>query len=148
MTEQEAEQQAMGDWIPCNSFFDDVVEWHRKFGIPVNPIPYLPKLDRRILRRRLNREEMDELNRADFGDDLVEMADAIVDLIWVLCGQAAEYGIPLNECWQEVKRSNFAKLDPETGEPLLRADGKILKPPGWIPPDLQTIIDVASRMCL
>lgn len=69
-------------------------------------------------------------------DDL----DAIVDQIWVLIGLAESLGYDLHGAWNEVARSNFAKIDKETGLVQKREDGKILKPDGWTPPNLVPFI--------
>lgn len=67
---------------------------------------------------------------------MVEIADGIVDAIYVLAGCGMTMGIPLGKVWHEVQRSNMAKVDPETGKVRRRDDGKILKPEGWTPPDV------------
>lgn len=92
------------------------------------------------LRMRMQYEETGvELTQALSKGDIVEIADAIVDSIWLLMGTADIFGIPLSECFEEVYRSNMSKL-PEDGIPLRRQDGKVLKPPGYTPPDLVPIL--------
>ena len=76
--------------------------------------------------------------------DLVETADALADLIYVIYGMALEYGIPLSAVLQEVHRSNMSKLDPETGQPIYREDGKILKGSGFTEPDIKKTIEENS----
>jgi hypothetical protein len=70
----------------------------------------------------------------------VERADATIDLIVVLIGYAHSMGWPLAALWSEVHRSNMAKVDPATGAVRRREDGKILKPPGWTPPDVAGVL--------
>ena len=89
-------------------------------------------------------EERDPLVDVDDGgreklrkEHMVEIADGIVDAIYVLAGCGVTMGIPLGEVWHEVQRSNMAKVDPETGKVRRRDDGKILKPEGWTPPDVK-----------
>ena len=68
------------------------------------------------------------------------VADGIVDSIVVLIGLGYSMGLDMEAAWQEVHRSNMAKIDPETGKVIRREDGKILKPEGWTPPDLVKVV--------
>ena len=95
--------------------------------------------------RNLISEELDELGAAEVAADEVEEFDAVLDLIVVLIGYGLSRGWPMSEGWDEVIRSNMAKIDPKTGMVLRRADGKILKPEGWTPPDLDSLLDPAQR---
>lgn len=121
-----------------SSFFDDVRDFHVLFNLPVGKIPAFTDVDDVELRMRLVREEIKELVDAHVARDMVEVADAIADTIYVLCGMAVSYGVPLNEVWTEVQRTNMAKVG-ENG-PIYRADGKVAKPDGWQPPDIESII--------
>jgi len=85
----------------------------------------------------LIQEEMHEL-QASKSD--VEGFDAVLDLIVVLIGFGLSNGWPMQDGWDEVVRSNMAKVDPVTGQVRRRDDGKILKPEGWTPPDLESLI--------
>lgn len=91
------------------------------------------------LREELVREEYLEFVDAHDGDDLVDLADAICDLVYVLVGTAVSYGIPFDKCFAEVQRSNMSKLG-EDGKPIVREDGKILKGKNYSPPNLEKII--------
>ena len=71
--------------------------------------------------------------------DMVEMIDAMCDILYVTYGAASAMGIDLTPYFAEVHRTNMAKLGPD-GKPILRADGKGMKPPGWKPPDLAAIL--------
>jgi len=93
-----------------------------------------------ILYASLVDEEFAELSNAYRELDIVEVADAIGDLIWVLQGLALSIGIPQQAVWDEIARSNLAKIDPETGTVLKREDGKVLKPDDWTEPDIETIL--------
>jgi predicted HAD superfamily Cof-like phosphohydrolase len=130
--------------------FEDVKEFHEKFGLEVREEPIdIKELHPHgstsssplwRLRDALHAEEYAELRTAMVDDeDLVGVADAICDLIYVLCGTAVSFGIPLDECFTEVQRSNMSKLG-EDGKPIVRDDGKILKGPNFSEPDLHTII--------
>lgn len=119
--------------------FKDVRAFHEAFEHPILPFPQVPGVNRKTLRARLVTEEYHEFIDALQRNDLVELADAIADLIYVLQGTALEYGIDMNPVWAEVHRSNMAKLGPD-GKPIKDAGGKLLKPEGWTPPDIAAII--------
>lgn len=120
--------------------YDAVVEFHRAFGLIENSKPTLPTDDVRTLRKKLLEEEFIEYNVGEDKNDLVEIADALADLIYIAYGTAVAYGIPLDKVFAEVHRSNMAKLGPD-GKPIYRDDGKVLKPAGWTPPDIKSILD-------
>jgi len=128
------------------SYFQMVKRFHEVYGLDINDEPV--DLEEAItgglwtLRRVLHEEEYNELNDAMLNRDfrnLVPIADAICDLIYVLCGTAVSFGIPLDACFAEVQRSNMSKLGYD-GKPIVRKDGKILKGPDFTPPDLAPII--------
>ena len=113
----------------------DVAAFYKACNIPVFNIPTIPADVRKALLIKLIDEAViDELLPAMYAGDIVEIADAIADSIYVLIGTALEYGIPLDAIWAIVQRSNMQKADPTTGKCITRADGKILKPAGWKPP--------------
>lgn len=89
----------------------------------------------------LVKEEFYELTMAVKNFDVVETADACADLIWVIEGLCHSLGIPLQQVWDEVARSNFSKT--VGGKLIKREDGKVLKPDTYSPPDIKTIIDEA-----
>lgn len=93
------------------------------------------------LYKRLVHEELQEWSEAIAHDNEVEEFDAVLDTIVVLIGYGLSRGWPMVEGWQEVMRSNLAKIDPATGQVRRREDGKILKPEGWMEPDLEKILD-------
>ena len=120
---------------------DDVRAFHAACDVPIVYHPAVPSAYIKTRRMNLIREEVIvELLPAMEKDDMIEIADAIADSIYVLIGAALEYGIPLHKVWNEVQRTNMAKVDPSTGAVCKRADGKILKPPGWMPPDIASIL--------
>lgn len=118
----------------------DVGAFHRATDTPVLSKPRFPSDERVRLRLDLILEETRELLEATMVEDIVEVSDALADLIYVAVGAALEFGIPLDKVWDEVQRSNMAKVDPETGRVKRRADGKILKPDGWQPPDIAKVL--------
>ncbi len=118
---------------------DQVREFHEAFDIPVLDRPALPDPDRRAMRRRILEEEFQEYLSAEDDNDLVEVADALADIIYVAFGTALEYGIPLGEIIEEVHRSNMSKLG-EDGKPIHREDGKVIKGPNFFRPDIPAIL--------
>lgn len=126
------------------SFYDDVEEFHHAFKINANERPSFPDAPEQALRLKLIFEEYSELCEAHNEQDLVEVADAIADIVYVACGMAVSYGIPLNEVWDEVHRSNMAKLHPELHTPIYREDGKVMKPPGWTKPDIEGVLNACG----
>jgi predicted HAD superfamily Cof-like phosphohydrolase len=123
------------------SFYTDVKDFHQAFGQRIGEKPELPDREERILRRNLITEEFNELTDAEYANDLVEIADALADIIYIACGTAVSYGIPLDDVFAEVHRSNMAKL--VDGKVILREDGKIQKPEGWTAPDIRSVLDKA-----
>jgi predicted HAD superfamily Cof-like phosphohydrolase len=113
--------------------YNDVKDFQIAFGLNVGAKPEFPGDAERRLRIKLLREEFEEYLDAEKDDDIVEVADALADIIYIACGTAVSYGIPLDRVFAEVHRSNMAKL--VDGKPIRREDGKILKPEGWTPPD-------------
>ena len=122
---------------------DMVREFHRVYGQRIAKCPQLPKTSERELRKRLLKEEYNEYLQGEENNDLVEIADALGDMIYIICGTAVSYGIPITEIFNEIHRSNMSKLD-ENGKPIYREDGKILKGPGYFKPNLSAIIEKAG----
>jgi predicted HAD superfamily Cof-like phosphohydrolase len=123
------------------TFFDDVKLFHQTFRLPVGDRPEFTSAMDQSLRMRLINEEMRELRLAHMRGDIVECADAIGDLIYVLCGMGVSYGIPMNEVWNAIQTANMRKLG-DDGQPIYREDGKVAKPPGWEPPDIRAVLGV------
>lgn len=84
----------------------------------------------------LIREELQELNDAINEYDKVEQLDALIDIVVVTIGAIHSMGADAQGAWDEVMRTNFAKVDSKTGKVRKREDGKVLKPEGWLPPSL------------
>ena len=111
-----------------SNFYTNVKDFHVAFGQRVGEKPELPDDNERDLRYNLLKEEFEEYETAESNDDIVEIADALADIIYIACGTAVSYGIPLDKIFDEVHRSNMAKL--VDGKVLRREDGKIKKPEG------------------
>jgi predicted HAD superfamily Cof-like phosphohydrolase len=85
---------------------------------------------------KLIEEEAEELNQAIIDKDRVEMLDALIDMLVVTIGAIHSMGADAEGAWKEVMRTNFTKIDHETGKVRKREDGKVLKPQGWTAPEL------------
>lgn len=86
-------------------------------------------------------EEFTELNEAYLTNDPVEQLDALIDILVVTIGAINSMGADGEGAWNEVMRTNFAKIDPVTGKVRKREDGKVLKPEGWTPPNLKPFLN-------
>ena len=91
------------------------------------------------LRINLIKEELDELIEAMNKKDLIEVADALTDILYVTYGAGHAFGINLDECFQEVQNSNMSKLD-YNGKPIYNDKGKVMKGPNYFKPDLSKFI--------
>ncbi len=97
-----------------------------------------------LLRYKLMREENEEYLEAAQNGDLVEIADALGDMLYILCGTILSHGLQekIEEVFDEIQRSNMSKLD-KNGEPIYREDGKVLKSDQYFKPNIKTILDQA-----
>ena len=121
--------------------FERVKEFMKSFGQEVKSKPEWPKEDTMELRIDLIEEELGEFKDAIINGDgtLVDVADALSDLLYVVYGAGHSFGLDLDACFKEVHRSNMSKLD-EYGKPIYREDGKVLKGPDFTEPDLKSMI--------
>lgn len=114
-----------------------VREFHERFGCVVNDHPTWPGSRTHRLRMALLDEELAELRNAGETADLVEIADALADLLYVTYGAAVTYGIDLEPVFDEIHRSNMSKGDPDV---RVRADGKVLKGEHYSPPRVDKVL--------
>lgn len=119
--------------------FEMVKEWHTAFGVPVAEKPTHLTDERYKLRLELIAEEAAEYAVAIREGDLVEMADALTDLLYVTYGAMIEHGFPADDLFVEVQRSNMSKLGSD-GKPICREDGKVLKGPDFSMPDIAGVL--------
>jgi predicted HAD superfamily Cof-like phosphohydrolase len=89
---------------------------------------------------KLIEEEKSELDEAIAACDNVEILDALTDILVVTLGAIHSMGADGEGAWKEVMKTNFAKIDKETGKVRKREDGKVLKPVGWVPPSLESFV--------
>jgi predicted HAD superfamily Cof-like phosphohydrolase len=120
-----------------------VQTFHEAFGLEMKDSP-TANLDahRNLLRYKLMREENEEYLDAANNKDLVEVADALGDMLYILCGTIIEHGMQhkIEEVFNEIQKSNMSKLGAD-GNPIYREDGKVLKGPTYFKPDIKTILD-------
>jgi predicted HAD superfamily Cof-like phosphohydrolase len=121
-----------------SNMFQDVKEFQTAVAQNIGVKPELPDPAERELRLRLLKEEYEEYIQGECKNDVENIAKELADIIYIVCGTAASYGIPLDKVFAEVHKSNMAKL--VDGKPVRREDGKILKPQGWKPPDIKSIL--------
>ncbi len=124
-------------------YTDAVHEFHTAFGLGINnePIAHIGE-DRNLLRYKLMREENEEYLEAANNGDLVEVADALGDMLYILAGTIIEHGMQhkIVEVFDEIQRSNMSKLG-EDGKPIYREDGKVLKGPNYFKPNIKEILE-------
>lgn len=120
-----------------------VEQFHNAFGIENNykPTAELSEADI-LLRYKLMREENEEYLEAAQNGDIVEIADALGDQLYILCGTLLKHGLQdkIAEVFQEIQRSNMSKLD-ENGKPIYREDGKVMKSNLYFKPNIKAILD-------
>ncbi|MEG9328515.1 nucleoside triphosphate pyrophosphohydrolase family protein [Salinimicrobium catena] len=118
-----------------------VKAFHTAFGLGIKdkPTAGLGK-EKNRLRFELMKEENEEYLQAADNGDLVEVADALGDMLYILCGTILEHGMQhkIEEVFEEIQRSNMSKLGAD-GKPVYREDGKVLKGPYYFPPELAGI---------
>jgi predicted HAD superfamily Cof-like phosphohydrolase len=120
-----------------------VETFHKAFKISNNYSPTVELTESDImLRFKLMAEENEEYLEAAQAGDLVEVADALGDMLYILCGTILKHGMQdkIVEVFEEIQRSNMSKLDKD-GNPIYREDGKVLKSDQYFKPDLKTILE-------
>ncbi len=118
------------------SNFKKVEIFMKTFGQKVNSKSEFPEKNVIKLRLALIKEEFEELNDAINKKNLLEVADALTDILYVTYGAGHAFGINLDKCFDEVQRSNMSKLG-VNGKPLYNTDGKVLKGPNYFKPNLK-----------
>ena len=122
--------------------------FHEAFGITNETIPVGEITEKTYeLRHRLMHEENEEYLEAAQRGDMVEVADALGDMLYILCGTILSHGMQdvIEEVFDEIQRSNMSKLDKD-GKPIYREDGKVLKSDQYFRPDIKTILDQRAEL--
>ncbi len=122
---------------------DHVAKFHEvfKYGNETSPVGEVAE-GTYLLRHRLMAEENEEYLEAAKRGDLVEIADALGDMMYILCGTILKHGLQdmIEEVFEEIQRSNMSKLD-ENGNPIYREDGKIMKSANYFRPEIAKILN-------
>ena len=121
------------------SNFSKVGTFMKTFGQEVKTEPSLSTEKINKLRIDLIKEELKELTEAMNNKDLLEVADALTDILYVTYGAGHAFGIDLDQCFEEVQNSNMSKLD-ENGKPIYNDSGKVMKGPNYFKPDLSKFV--------
>ena len=121
------------------SNFDDVKDFMKIYGQEVKTKSSFPNEKIVQLRYDLIKEELDELSLAIKEKDIIEVADALTDLLYVVYGAGHSFGIDLDKCFAEVQRSNMSKLDND-GKPIYNENGKVMKGPNYSKPNLKQFL--------
>ena len=119
--------------------FDKVGIFMKTFGQEVKTKPSFSTDKINKLRLDLIKEELTELTEAMNNKDLLEVADALTDILYVTYGAGHAFGINLDKCFEEVQNSNMSKLD-ESGKPIYNEHGKVMKGPNYFKPDLSKFV--------
>ena len=119
--------------------FDKVGTFMKTFGQEVRTKPSFSTDKINKLRLDLIKEELNELTEAMNNKDLLEVADALTDILYVTYGAGHAFGINLDKCFEEVQNSNMSKLD-DNGKPIYNDSGKVMKGPNYFKPDLSKLI--------
>ena len=120
--------------------FEKVKEFMTTFGQEVKTSAEFPENKIVELRKKLIDEEFNELKDAIKDNDIVEVADALTDILYVTYGAGHAFGINLDKCFEEVQNSNMSKLG-ENGKPIYNEHGKVMKGPNYFKPDLTKFIN-------
>ena len=121
------------------SNFNKVKIFMETFGQEVKNKPSFSSDKINNLRYELIREELDELKEALKNKDLLEVADALTDILYVTYGAGHAFGIDLDSCFEEVQQSNMSKLD-KYGKPIYNENGKVMKGPNYFKPNLNKFV--------
>ena len=127
---------------PMKKQIDAVKKFHEVYKIPFQDFPTKDIPESFLnLRYRLMSEENQEYLEAAKNGDLIEIADALGDMLYILCGTIITHGMQykIEEVFDEIQRSNMSKLDND-GNPIYREDGKVMKGPNYFKPDIKSIL--------
>ncbi len=127
---------------PFSRPIEAVAEFHTSFGLPVRHEPTVELSEKEFtLRYNLMKEENEEYLEAIKNGDLIEVADALGDMLYILAGTLNAHGMQhkIVEVFEEIHRSNMSKLD-ENGKPIYREDGKVMKSARYFKPDIKKVM--------
>ena len=125
------------------SNFSEVKVFMQTYGQEIKKRSEFP--DPKIVKLRLDliKEELDELREAIRNNDIIEVADALTDILYVTYGAGHSFGLDLDKCFAEVQRSNMSKLNNE-GKPIYNEKGKVMKGPNYFQPNLKKYLKILN----
>jgi len=126
-----------------NKELELVAKFHNSFGIDSQEFPTVEIPEETVtLRYNLMKEENEEYFEAARNKDMIEVADALGDMLYILCGTILSHGMQhkISEVFEEIQLSNMSKLGAD-GKPIYRQDGKVLKGPSYFKPDIKSILE-------
>ncbi len=136
------------DGYVFGSNFDDVGKFHRRFGLPTSTevmAPHLLEPDVQEFRENFLQEELNEFAEAHAEGDLGGAADALIDLVYVALGTAHLMHLPWQRLWDEVQRANMEKVRaPDAKSSKRHHHFDVIKPEGWVPPDIDGVLEKAG----
>tara|TARA_B100001175_G_scaffold158614_1_gene134399 strand:- start:2772 stop:3161 length:390 start_codon:yes stop_codon:yes gene_type:complete len=125
-----------------NKPINAVKKFHKSYKLLINNSPTV-NLDKELIKLRFNlmKEENEEYLEAARKKDIIEVADALGDMLYILCGTIITHGFQykIEEVFDEIQRSNMSKLD-KSGKPIYRKDGKVMKGPNYFKPNIKAIL--------
>jgi predicted HAD superfamily Cof-like phosphohydrolase len=121
--------------------YEKVREFMVAMGQEVQSFTRFPDMYTAVMRYKLIHKKVDEFDQALIDGDIVELTDALCDLLYATYSYGLAFGIPLDKCFDEVHRSNLSKIGPD-GKVTFRSDGKVLKPASYRPPNLEQFLDL------
>lgn len=129
-----------------NQLLEKLIDFHRSFKVNIEEVPNIPMKDRCELRQILLEEELNEFKEAWETNDIVEVADALADIQYVLLGTVLEFGLQdyFAKIFDEVHISNMSKLD-KNGKAIRRKDGKVIKSDQFFPPNIHNILKLKNN---
>jgi predicted HAD superfamily Cof-like phosphohydrolase len=122
---------------------DGVAIFHKTYGLSIEKAPTSDILKETILlRHRLMEEENLEYLEAAMNGDMIGVADALGDMLYILCGTILSHGMQdkIEAVFEKIQKSNMSKLGAD-GKPIYREDGKVIKGPNYFPPDIESVFD-------
>ena len=125
--------------------FQKVKTFMQTFGQEVKSKPSFSSDKINELRYNLIREELQELKQAMVNKDILEVADALTDILYVTYGAGCAYGIDLDKCFKEVQRANMSKLG-DDGKPIYNEKGKVMKGPNYSEPNLKKFVEWKTKI--
>jgi predicted HAD superfamily Cof-like phosphohydrolase len=126
-----------------NKELESVAKFHNSFGIDSQEFPTVKIPEKTVnLRYNLMKEENEEYFEAARNKDMIEVADALGDMLYILCGTILSHGMQhkISEVFEEIQLSNMSKLGTD-GKPIYREDGKVLKGPSYFKPNIKSILE-------